>query len=42
MLLALKDKTLFVEKPKTIIWIYETRIYVVIKFKEPKQILQQH
>lgn len=42
MLLALKDKTFSVEEPKTIIWIYEMRVYVVIEFKEFKQISLQH
>lgn len=27
MLLALKDKTLSVQEPKTIKWIYETRVH---------------
>lgn len=28
MLLALADKTLCVEEPKTITWIYETSVYI--------------
>lgn len=30
MLLALKDKTLSVEEPKTITWICETRVYMLL------------
>lgn len=30
MLLAFKDKTLSVEEPKTITWIYDSRVYKLL------------